>query len=134
MKGQCHCGFIEYSLLSEITEAYCCHCKDCRILSGSGYHFLGIVDKDALNLQSGLLSTYTNRTQSGHEMSRYFCPKCSTPIYIESTRFGDIKMLLVSSLENSGSTKPSFEIWNSSKYCWQQNHSNTRIYQQGAND
>jgi hypothetical protein len=134
LKGKCHCGEVEYELISELKEVYCCNCKDCQVLSGSGYHLLGIVDRESINVVSGELVAYRNPTESGYKMTRNFCPTCGTPVFIESTRFQDISMLLVSTLENSEIKKPSFEIWTKSKYSWADTQCNLRGYESGACD
>ncbi len=134
MKGQCHCAEIKYELTAELKEVYCCNCRDCQILSGSGYHLLGIVDRESIRVVSGELVEYKNPTDSGYEMKRHFCPTCSTPVFIESTRFRDIRMLLVSTLETPEIMEPSFEIWTKSKYDWADKQCNLKRYECGACD
>jgi hypothetical protein len=134
LKGKCHCGLIGFELTSDLKEVYFCNCRDCQILSGSSHHLLGVVDRGAILVNSEQLVNYKNPTDSGHEMTRHFCPKCSTPIYIESSRFKEIQMVLISTLDDPTEMEPSFEIWTKSKYVWKDNLCNLRRFESGALD
>ena len=134
MKGTCHCGQVGFELASELEEVYVCNCSDCKILSGSSHHLLGIVERGAININLEELTRYQNKTESGHEMSRYFCPNCGTPIFVESTRFRDIQMVLVSTVDKPEVMTPSFEIWCKSKCGWQDDLCKIRRFERGALD
>ncbi len=118
MKGKCFCGAVEYELTSQPQDAYYCHCRDCQYLSGSPFHVLGIVERGSINLISGELSEYKHFAQDGSEMSREFCSNCGTPLFVTSTRFEDIQMFIVNTLDEPEKVKPSFEIWTTSKVSW----------------
>ena len=118
MNGGCFCGSIRYELLSKPEDVYYCHCRDCQILSGSAFHVLGIIKSESIRIISGEPARYAHRTASGSEMTREFCPECGTPLFLKSTRFSEIKMFTVSSLEEPDSVKPSFEIWSASRASW----------------
>ncbi len=118
MKGRCFCGSVEYELTSPIQDSYYCHCRDCQYMSGSSFRVLGIVGSDSLDFKSGELSEFEHKTQDGSVMKRYFCPRCGTPLYNTSTRFRDIQMLCVNTLDEPEAVKPSMEIWTTSKVTW----------------
>ncbi len=118
MKGKCFCGAVKYELTSQPQDAYYCHCRDCQYLSGSLFHVLGIVDRGSINLISGELSEYRHYAQDGSGMTREFCSNCGTPLFVTSTRFEDIQMFTVSTLNEPEKVIPSFEIWTTSKVSW----------------
>jgi len=134
MKGKCFCGAVCYDLASEPEQVYYCHCRDCQISSGSAYHVLGVVNRASLLLQSGELSEYTATTDSGSKMTREFCSKCGTPLFLKSTRFPDIQMFTISTLEQPEGMQPSFEIWTASKISWAEISSEIESYTRGAPD
>lgn len=134
MKGKCFCGTVCYDLLSEPEQVYYCHCRDCQILSGSAFHVLGVVNRDSLLLQSGELSEYTHTTDSGSKMTREFCTKCGTPLFLKSTRFPDIQMFTISALEQPEEFQPSFEIWAKSKNSWSEVSSEIESFKRGVPD
>ncbi len=118
MKGRCFCGSVRYELTSQPQDSYYCHCRDCQYLSGSPFHVLGIVERGSIDIVSGELSKYKHSAQDGSGMTREFCTKCGTPLFITSTRFEDIQMFTVNTLDEPESVKPSFEIWTNSKVSW----------------
>jgi len=118
MKGQCFCGSIRYELTKEVEDAYYCHCRDCQILSGSAFHVLGIVPRGSVNILCGELCMYEHQAASGFVMTREFCCKCGTPLFASSTRFKQIQMFMLSTLENPIAIQPKFEIWCDSKVSW----------------
>ena len=134
MKGKCFCGAVKYELTSQPQDAYYCHCRDCQYLSGSPFHVLGIVERGSINLISGELSEHKHFAQDGSGMSREFCAKCGTPLFVTSTRFEDIQMFTVNSLEEPEKVKPSFEIWTNSKISWANIQSGINSFPQGALD
>ena len=103
-------------------------------MSGSSYQLLGIVDREAISVNLEELACYKNSTESGYEMTRNFCPNCSTPIFIESTRFRDIRMVLISALEDPEVMEPSYVIWARSKYAWVDKVCKLRRFECGALD
>ena len=132
--GRCLCGSISYELLSEPEDVYYCHCRDCQILSGSAFHVLGVVRHDSLRILSGEVAAYTHSTESGSQMTREFCPRCGTPLFVRSTRFPEIQMFTVSTLVEPESVKPSFEIWTTSKVSWSEIRDELKSFPQGALD
>ena len=134
MKGRCSCNSVKYELTSPPQDAYYCHCRDCQYLSGSPFHVLGIVERGSIVLISGGLTEYKHPTQDGAEMNREFCTLCGTPLFVTSTRFSDIQMFTVSSLDEPELLQPSFEIWTSSKVSWANIQSSINSFPQGALD
>ena len=134
MKGQCFCGAVKYSLKPDIQGAYLCHCRDCQYLSGSGYHALAIVDKNDFKIDAGIPTKFTHKTQDGSELTRSFCSICGTPLFNTSTRFDDIVMFTINSLDDPGMVSPTFQIWTSSKVSWADINLTLKSYPYGAMD
>jgi len=118
MKGRCLCNSVLFELRSEIQNSYYCHCRDCQLQSGSAFQVFGIVDYGSIVLRQGKLSEFTQEAASGFDMIREFCTVCGTPLFVRSTRFPEIQMILISALLDSQSIKPAFQIWCSSKVSW----------------
>ena len=118
MQGQCFCGAVRYRLRTPPQSAYYCHCRDCQYLAGAPFHVLAVVDSDAVELLSGELHAYRHSTQDGSELTRESCRVCGTPLFNTSTRWDDIRMISVSSLDDPEAVSPSFEIWTRSQRSW----------------
>jgi hypothetical protein len=95
---------------------------------------LGIVERGTIDLISGELSEYKHSTQDGSGMTREFCTKCGTPLFVTSTRFEDIQMFTVNTLDEPEALKPSFEIWTDSKVSWANIQPGLDSFPQGALD
>lgn len=134
MKGRCLCGAIEYEISGTPEDAYYCHCRDCQRSSGSPFHILAIVKRGALQVRSGAPASYKSATDSGFEMTRAFCAKCGTPLFFESTRFPDIRMFTVTTLEDPEAIRPSFEIWTTSMVSWARTGDDVESFPCGALD
>ncbi len=134
MNGRCFCGSVQYKLSSQPQDAYYCHCRDCQYLSGSLFHVLGIVERGSIDLISGELSEYEHLAQDGSGMTREFCSNCGTPLFVTSTRFQDIQMFTVNTLDEPESVTPSFEIWTTSKVSWANITTGINSFTHGALD
>ena len=134
MKGRCFCGSVRYKLISPPQEAYYCHCRDCQYLSGSPFHVLGIVDLGSIEIISGEISEFRHQAQDGSGMKREFCSRCGTPLFVTSTRFEDIQMFTVNTLDDPDQVVPSFEIWTTSKVAWANIEPGIKSFPHGALD
>ncbi len=134
MEGQCFCGAVRYRLTAPMQDAYYCHCHDCQSLSGSAFQVLGIVSRGALKLLAGKPAAFTHPTEDGSELTRYFCPTCGSPIYNDSSRFDDIHMFAVTTLDDTSSIQPGFEIWTRSKCAFARIDPQIRSFTRGAMD
>ena len=134
MKGRCFCGSVRYELTSQPQDSYFCHCRDCQYLSGSPHHALGIVERGSINLISGELGEFKHSAQDGSGMTREFCPKCGTPLFVTSTRFEDIQMFTVNTLDDPEALDPSFEIWTTSRVSWARTPQGIDSFPHGALD
>ena len=134
MKGRCFCGAVRFELTAAVQNVYYCHCRDCQYLSGSAFQVLGIVQRGGLKLQAGRLTAFRHPTEDGSELTRHFCSTCGTPIYNNSSRFDDIHMFSVSTLDDADRLRPDFEIWTRSKCAYAQIEPGIRSHARGAMD
>lgn len=134
MQGRCLCNSVRFELRSEIQGSYYCHCRDCQIQSGSAYHVLGIVSNGSIDLVMGRVAEFTQSSASGYDMTREFCPRCGTPLFIRSTRFPDIQMFMLSALLDPESIKPTFQIWCNSKLPWAEIRRDLSCFPEGGLD
>lgn len=95
---------------------------------------LGIVERGSIDLISGDLSEFEHRAQDGSGMTREFCSKCGTPLFVTSSRFQDIQMFILSTLDEPDAIAPSFEIWTNSKVSWANINSDLKSFPHGALD
>lgn len=65
LNGSCHCGKVKWEVRLEEYKHVICHCRTCQLLGGGPYSCNAIVEKDALQVKEGKLSTYSYTGDSG---------------------------------------------------------------------
>ena len=115
--GGCRCGQVRYTCTAEPMFSGHCHCRDCQYASGGAYSTIVGVPTAALDL-SGTLSGYTVDTDSGHQVTRRFCPTCGSPILSELSANRAMTVLKAASLDDPSWLQPAMHIWTASGQPW----------------
>ena len=76
MKGNCHCGEIEFEVKGEPTWLGRCHCRDCQKISGSAYMAFAEYEAENVQFTKGIPKPY----KSSINVTRTFCGNCGSPI------------------------------------------------------
>jgi hypothetical protein len=84
--GGCLCGAVRYECFAAPMRSFKCHCRDCQRTSGSAFLPGMVVPADALKLIRGEPKYYAVTADSGHTVSRGFCPECGRFCLGESPR------------------------------------------------
>lgn len=134
MKGQCFCAAVRYELTELPQSGYVCHCRDCQYLAGAPYHALAAIPRKTLRRLKGETSLFRHPTQDGSEMTREFCGQCGTPLFLNSSRWDDITMLVVTTLDDPQAIPPAFEVWTRSRLSWAQSPLHVDSYLFGSLD
>lgn len=71
-----------------------CSCQDCQRATGTGHATVALVKDTALNI-AGETKTYVRPSDSGAVFTRHFCPECGTPLYGQSSRAPNLRMIAV---------------------------------------
>jgi len=79
-EGGCQCGAVRYRVVGEPVMVGVCHCMQCQRQSGSAFGMSFIVPKEAFELLSGSLKTFTRTSDSSRPVVCAFCPECGTRI------------------------------------------------------
>ena len=79
LKGQCLCGEVKYKLSEKPLFTQACHCKDCKVLTGSSYVINSSILENTLTITDGeLSSTMKLQAGSGKSVKMFFCNKCGS--------------------------------------------------------
>ncbi len=71
-----------------------CACLDCQRATGSGHSTVALVPNAALTV-TGTPKSVSRTADSGATFTRHFCGVCGTPLYGQSSRAPDLRMLAV---------------------------------------
>ena len=117
LKGECICGQVKYYLNEKPLFTQACHCKDCKVLTGSSYVVNSSVLENTLIVEGEVSSTKL-KAGSGASCKTYFCAKCGTYLYADYD--SAIKRLTVrtKTLYSSERFPPQVHIFTKDKDPW----------------
>ncbi len=115
--GGCACGKIRYECSAEPLLSLNCHCRDCQKASGGAYVSVLAVPKDALKI-TGEPKYYDKKADSGHTISRGFCPECGSPLFTKLAARPDMMGIKAASLDDPSWFKPAMDIYTASAQPW----------------
>lgn len=92
--ARCACDRVEMSVRGPVVSMLMCSCLDCQRATGSGHASVALVPAETVTL-AGSIKSFDRPSDSGATFTRYFCPQCGTPLYGQSSRAPDIRMVPV---------------------------------------
>lgn len=114
--GHCLCGAVSFKLTAEPLATRICWCRDCQHLAANGTVNV-LVPTEALTI-SGALAEHIKTADSGHQITRQFCPSCGTHLFAKSSARPQFRVLRVGNLDEPSSIQPGMNIWASSAPTW----------------
>ena len=116
MTGGCLCGAVRYRLLSEPFDTGWCHCRLCRLASGSpGLVFSTVPRRDYVVAQGAdMVATY-RATSFG---AREFCTRCGTPLTMRVDHQPDTIDFTTATLDEPAGVAPTFHIFHAEIVGW----------------
>jgi hypothetical protein len=116
--GGCLCTYVRYRYEGVFGPAAYCHCEDCRRVTGSAFNVGVRIEVSGLVLVGGAVKTHTKFADSGHPISRSFCPDCGSPLYTASRRHPEWYYLKAGSLDDPTLVMPRYQSWSDSAVSW----------------
>ncbi|HEV7345174.1 MAG TPA: GFA family protein [Devosia sp.] len=90
----CACGAVRLSINGPVVSMLMCSCLDCQRATGSGHASVAIVPAPAFTME-GDPKSFARSSDSGATFTRHFCGECGTPLFGQSSRAPDIRMVPV---------------------------------------
>lgn len=115
--GGCLCAAVRYSCDAEPMMAGHCHCEDCRRSSGTGHCSHLIVPEAAVKM-TGETRAYERPADSGHLISRHFCPTCGSAVFSLNSGMAGTIALRASSLDDLEVFKPQMHVYAARAASW----------------
>ena len=114
MLGGCLCGAIRYEAEGPFTSVSICHCRSCRLASGSPTVSWFVLPSLRFRWLQGTPTLFA----SSPPVKRGFCSRCGTQLsYQHADAPGDIEITTMS-LDEPGQVQPTKEIWLSERVAW----------------
>jgi len=116
--GGCQCGQIRYEIQAEPLTVYACHCQECQKQSSSAFGMSMPVPSDALIILQGQPKRWKRISESGREVSCWFCEVCSTRLFHAPARNPKITNVKPGTLDDTSWLKPVGNLWTRSAQKW----------------
>jgi hypothetical protein len=115
--GGCAYGTIRYEWSAEPVFAGNCHCRDCQRATGGTFAPLVFVPRSAGTI-TGDVKYRDTRGDSGHIVSRGFCPACGARLFLKAEMMPDLMGIMAGSLDDPSWFQPTMEIFTASAQPW----------------
>lgn len=115
--GGCQCGAVRYECTEGPIVAGFCQCSNCQKFTGTGHAANMMLPKSAFSV-TGETTTYEYTADSGNQMTRYFCPKCGSPVYGGSSGNPDGVMVRAGGLDDPSLFDAKFNLFTDSAQDW----------------
>jgi len=117
LNGRCICGKVKYTINEKPLFTQACHCKDCKISTGSSYVIHTTILENSLNVVGEVAST-TLPTGSGKGYKAFFCVNCGVYLYCKYfIRKGRLN-IRTKTLEEANKFPPQVHIFIKDKDPW----------------
>lgn len=118
MDARCQCGKLT-ATIADGAEAMTvmCHCLDCQRRTGSPFGTIAYFRAEAVTV-SGASREFGRVGDSGHRLTRGFCPECGSTIYVKAERLPEITGVPVGAMEDPAFAAPLFSVYERSRHAW----------------
>ena len=117
IKGSCKCGQVKYQITDKPLFTQACHCKDCKVLTGSSYVVNSSILENTLIVEGEVSSTEL-KAGSGASYKTYFCTKCGNYVYADYDSAVGRLTVRTKTLDNSEKFPPQVHIFTKDKDPW----------------
>ena len=118
LKGNCICGEVKYKITEKPLFTQACHCKDCKVLTGSSYVVNTSILDNSFFLVEGKMSSINLTAGSGKPCKVFFCNSCGVFVYADyDTAVGRLTVR-TKTLEDANKFPPEAHIFTKDKDPW----------------
>lgn len=117
LDGGCFCTAVRMRITGPAIISGHCHCTDCQKFSGTG-HASGMVFAASDVHVSGETSQFGYTVDSGHRLTRHFCPVCGVQVYHANDAYPETLTIPAGALDEPALFKPAFSIYAASAQTW----------------
>ena len=117
INGQCLCGSVQYSVRGPFEYAGYCHCRRCRLVSGSAFSAFAAARTEYVSIDKGreCVSVYERNADN----FSHFCHQCGSVLYAV-VRNGEYAHVQMGTLSDDPGIRPQCHIFVGSKAPWHQ--------------
>jgi hypothetical protein len=107
--GGCLCANIRFAYPAPLGPAAYCHCSDCRKCTGSAFNVSVGVETRHFEITAGSPARFTQKADSGTELTRHFCPDCGSPLFTSSPRHPGVVYVKAGTFDDLTLIRPAYQ-------------------------
>jgi hypothetical protein len=115
--GRCACEAVTLKLEGEPITTRQCWCRQCQQIAAGGPTTNAIFPAEAVHFDGGLASA-SWQAASGNSLTFWFCPKCGSQAYAQSSGRPHLKTVRFGFIDEPHGLKPEMAIWVSEAPDW----------------
>ncbi|EGU48481.1 hypothetical protein VII00023_18184 [Vibrio ichthyoenteri ATCC 700023] len=115
--AQCSCGQVNLICHGDPVRTAICHCFECQKRTGSVFGVQARFHRSQIN-HSGELTEYSRISDSGHQVTYSFCPRCGTTMLLALSSAPEDFVVPVGVFNQQDLPQPSFSIYEQHKQGW----------------
>ena len=115
--GRCACGALTIAITGECLATRQCWCRQCQQIATGGSTTNAIFRTEDVRI-SGNLNSASWTAASGNSLTFYFCPKCGTQIYGQSSARLHLKTVRLGAIDEPHGLRPQMVIWTDEAPDW----------------
>ncbi|HPT49755.1 MAG TPA: GFA family protein [Accumulibacter sp.] len=116
-KGGCLCGAVRYQSSAAPVMAGNCHCRDCQRASGGAYAPTLFAPTAAVAID-GEVRYFEVKGDSGHAVSRGFCPRCGSQLFGQVEVMPGLLAIRAGTLDDPGLYQPAIDLYTARAQSW----------------
>jgi hypothetical protein len=128
VEGGCLCGAIRYRVQGTPVALSRCHCRSCRLATGSAGVAWTILERTQFTLLLGELTRY----RSSADAVRGFCGRCGASISYEPDDAPQTIEITSATLDEPARFAPTREVWLSHALVWEPLNPTLPRFDQGS--
>jgi hypothetical protein len=113
----CSCGQLVVGCKGEPAKVSVCHCPSCQKRTGSAYGIAAFFPRTDVQ-SKGHTRRYTRASDSGFEVTFYFCPNCGSTVFWQPHRKPDVIAVAVGAFVDPTFPPPSQEVYEQYRHRW----------------
>ncbi|UUM33075.1 GFA family protein [Vibrio japonicus] len=115
--AECSCGQVKLICNGEPERTAICHCFECQKRTGSVFGVQARFNKEQVSY-SGEMNEYTRISDTGNQVTYYFCPRCSTTMLLSLSAAPNIVVVPVGIFNHQDLPTPSFSVYELRMHSW----------------
>lgn len=115
--AECSCGQVKLICRGDPERTAICHCFECQKRTGSVFGVQARFDQSQISY-SGDMNEYSRITDSGNEVTYFFCPCCSTTMLMRLSALPNTLVVPVGVFNHQDLPIPSFSVYEERMHTW----------------